>query len=162
MARLPVLRKRRSKREQMLDDMTRRYVHLVTIAKTSPRAAGVAMHGARHYAVARWSTTSKPSKARLLVIPVAVVGGVVVVRKVRSGGDNGRNPDFDRPLGPVASADTVSPPADAAAAAAQSEAPTPSESPAASEAPAPSEAPTPAESPTPSEAPKQSEAQAAS
>jgi hypothetical protein len=162
MARLPVLRKRRSKREQALDDLARRYVQAVTIIKTSPAATGVAMKGAKTYATTRWSTTRARPNARMLVIPVAVVGGIIVFRKVRSGGDEGRNPDFDRPLGPVASADTVSPPADAAAAAAQSEAPTPSESPAASEAPTPAEAPTAAEAPTPSEAPKQSEAQAAS
>jgi hypothetical protein len=41
---------------------------------------------------------------------------------VRSNGSsNGHNPDFDRPLGPVATADTVSPPADVAAEAAKAE-----------------------------------------
>jgi hypothetical protein len=124
MARLPVLRKPPpSKREQALDNLSRRYTKTVVIVKTSPAAARTAAIGAKHYATTRWSTSPKRSKARLLVIPVVVVGGVVVLRKLRSSGDNGQEADFDRPLGPVASADTVSPPADAAAAAAaQSEA----------------------------------------
>ena len=120
MARLPVLRRRRSKREQALDDLARRWATAWTVAKHSPAAARVAAQGARTYATTRWSTRRRRPKARLLVIPVAVAGGVVVIRKVRSG-DNGREPDFDRPLGPVASADTVSPPADAAAEAAKAE-----------------------------------------
>ena len=123
MARLPVLRKPpRSKREQALDDLSKRYAQAVMIVKTSPHAARTAAIGAKHYANARWSTSPKRSKARLLVIPVVVASGVVVLRKVRSSSDNGQESDSDRPLGPVASADTVSPPADAAAAAAQSEA----------------------------------------
>jgi hypothetical protein len=120
MARLPVLRKRRSKREQALDDLAKRYAKAMTIAKHSPAATRLAVQGAATYAAARWSTSKKRPRARMLVIPVAVAGGVVVLRKVRSS-DNGREPDFDRPLGPVATADTVSPPADAAAEAAQAE-----------------------------------------
>ncbi len=103
--------------------MARRYTHAVVAAKTSPHAARMAAVGAKTYAARRWSTAPKRSKARLFVIPVAVVGGVVVARKVRSNGSsNGHNPDFDRPLGPVATADTVSPPADVAAEAAKAEA----------------------------------------
>jgi hypothetical protein len=123
MARLLVLRKKqRTKREQAMDELARRYAHAMVIAKTSPHAARMAAVGAKTYATHRWSTAPKRSKARLLVIPVAVVGGVVVARKVRNNGSsNGHNPDFDRPLGPVATADTVSPPADAAAEAAKAE-----------------------------------------
>jgi hypothetical protein len=120
MARLPVLRKRRSKREQALDDLAKRYAKALTIVKTSPAATRLAMQGAATYAAARWTTGPRRSKARLLVIPVAVAGGVVVLRKVRSS-DNGSDADFDRPLGPVATADTVSPPADAAAEAAKAQ-----------------------------------------
>ncbi|HEY7619476.1 MAG TPA: hypothetical protein VH834_06865 [Solirubrobacteraceae bacterium] len=119
MARLLVLRKKRTKREQIMDDFAKRYAQAMVVAKTSPHAARMAAVGAKTYATTRWSTAPKRSKARLFVIPVAVVGGVVVARKVRSNGSsNGHNPDFDRPLGPVATADTVSPPADAAAEAA--------------------------------------------
>jgi hypothetical protein len=119
MARLLVLRKRRSKREQAFDDMARRWAKAYTAAKMAPHAARAAAVGARTYASTRWSTPKRP-RAKLLVIPVAVAGGVVVLRKVR-GSNNGHEADFDRPLGPVATADTVSPPADAAAAAAQAE-----------------------------------------
>jgi hypothetical protein len=49
-------------------------------------------------------------------VPVAVASGVAVWRKAHSGSDsNGASADAGRPLGPVASAETVSPPADAAA-----------------------------------------------
>jgi hypothetical protein len=120
MARLLVIRKKqRSRREQIMDDFAKRYAQALVVAKTSPHAARMAAVGAKTYASARWSSAPKRSKARFLVIPVAVAGGVVVARKVRSNGSsNGHDPDFDRPLGPVATADTVSPPADAAAEAA--------------------------------------------
>ncbi len=116
MARLLVLRKRRSKREQALDDLARRWAKAYMAAKMAPHAA----RAAKTYATARWSSSPKRPKARMLVIPVAVAGGVVVMRKVRSS-DSGREADFDRPLGPVATAETVSPPADAAAEAAKAE-----------------------------------------
>jgi hypothetical protein len=122
MARLPVLHRRRSKREQALDDLARRWAKAWTVAKTSPAAARVAAQGAKTYAITRWSVGKRRSKARLIVIPVAVAGGVVVMRKVRNGnGSGGGDPDVDRPLGPVATADAVSPPADAAAEAAKAE-----------------------------------------
>ena len=122
MARLPVLRKRQlSKREQVLDDMAKRYAMAVVAVKHAPASAKLAASGAKTYATTRWSTGPKRSKARYLVIPVVLVSGVVVMRKVRKNG-NGSEAETERPLGPVASADTVSPPADAAAAAAQSEA----------------------------------------
>jgi hypothetical protein len=117
MARLLVLRKRRSKREQAADELAKRWAQAYTAAKMAPHATRAAVVGATTYGTTRWSTAPKRSKARLLVIPVAVAGGAVVMRKVRSR-DNGHEADFDRPLGPVATADTVSPPADAAAEAA--------------------------------------------
>jgi hypothetical protein len=120
MARLPVLRKRRSKREQAFDDLARRWAKAYVAAKMAPHAARAAAAGAKAYAARRMPSTPKRPKARLVVIPVAVAGGVVVLRKMRSS-NNGHEADFDRPLGPVASADTVSPPADAAAEAAKAE-----------------------------------------
>jgi hypothetical protein len=48
-------------------------------------------------------------------VPVAVAGSVVVWRKAHNGSaSNGASADAGRPLGPVASAESVSPPADAA------------------------------------------------
>jgi hypothetical protein len=117
MARLLVLRKRRSKREQALDALAKRWAKAYVAAKMAPHAARAAAAGAKAHAYARWSSSPKRPKARFLVIPVAVAGGAVVMRKVRSSA-NGNEADFDRPLGPVATADTVSPPADAAAEAA--------------------------------------------
>jgi hypothetical protein len=120
MARLPVLHRRRSKREQAFDDLAKRWAKAWTIAKTSPAAARVAAKGAATYTSTRWGVGKRPSRKRLLVIPVVVAGGVVVARKVRSS-NNGSQADYERPLGPVASADSVSPPADAAAEAAKAE-----------------------------------------
>jgi hypothetical protein len=93
----------------------------VVAVKHAPASAKLAASGTKTYATTRWSTAPKRSKARFLVIPVVLVSGVVVMRKMRSNG-NSAEAETERPLGPVASADTVSPPADAAAAAAQSEA----------------------------------------
>jgi hypothetical protein len=50
-----------------------------------------------------------------------VVGGVVVLRKARGGHDHEHDHETGRPLGPVASADTVSPPASATEQAQQAE-----------------------------------------
>jgi hypothetical protein len=121
MARLPVLHKRhRSKREQALDDLARRYAQALTIVKTAPAGARVAVIGAKTYTTTRFSTARKRSKARIIAVPVAVAGGIVVFRKARS--RNGDEPDSGRPLGPVASADTVSPPASTTEAAQRAEA----------------------------------------
>ena len=48
---------------------------------------------------------------KVAAVPVTVAGGVVVWRKLKS---SSSDDDAGRPLGPVASADTVSPPAGAA------------------------------------------------
>jgi hypothetical protein len=58
---------------------------------------------------------------KLLAVPAAVVGGIAVFRKARGGGGD-EGADVGRPLGPVASADTVSPPAATAEAAERTEA----------------------------------------
>jgi hypothetical protein len=104
MARLPVLRRRRSKAEQALDlvqKAAKTYTSL-KIAKAGPKAARAAAKG---YAGAK---TAKV--VRFIAIPAAVVGGAAVWRKRRHK-DAEASPDFDRPLGPVATAGTVSPPA---------------------------------------------------
>ncbi|MCW3049291.1 MAG: hypothetical protein JWO74_3575 [Solirubrobacterales bacterium] len=96
MARLPVLRRRRSKAEQALDVIqkaAKTYTSL-KIAKAGPKA------GAR--------ATAKAVK--LAAVPAVVAGSVAVWRKRRAGNAEPSH-DFDRPLGPVAAAGTVSPPA---------------------------------------------------
>ena len=97
--------------------MAKRYAMAVVAVKHAPASAKLAASGAKTYATTRWSTSPKRSRARFFVIPVVLVSGVVVMRKVRKNG-NSAEAEAERPLGPVASADTVSPPADAAAAAA--------------------------------------------
>jgi hypothetical protein len=58
---------------------------------------------------------------KVAAIPVTVAGGVVVWHKLKSS-SSASDSDAGRPLGPVASAETVSPPADAAVGAAGNEA----------------------------------------
>ncbi len=89
-----------------------------TTVKVSSAGARVARQGAR--------LASRRPRRKLIAVPVAVAGGVIVWRAAHKGhhGHNGHEHDFDRPLGPVATADTVSPPADAAAEAARNEAQT--------------------------------------
>jgi hypothetical protein len=114
MARLPVLHRRRSKAQRALD-LAKGVAKVWTGVKVSSAGARVAKQGARF--------ASRRPRLKLVVAPVAAAGGVLVWRATHKGHD-GREPDIDRPLGPVASADTVSPPADAAAQAAHSEAQT--------------------------------------
>jgi hypothetical protein len=97
MARLPVLHKRRSRADRALD-LAKNAGKMWTVVKVSTA-------GAR---LARQAGGRRP-RLRFVVFPVAVAGGVIVWRMAHKG-DDGREPDFDRPLGPVATADTVSPP----------------------------------------------------
>jgi len=112
MARLPVLHRRRRSRAERALDLAKNAGKMWTVIKVSSA-------GAR---AARQVADRRP-RLRFLVVPVAVAGAVVVWRMAHKG-DEGREPDFDRPLGPVAHAETVSPPADAAAEAARAEAET--------------------------------------
>jgi hypothetical protein len=111
MARLPVLHKRRSKRQRALD-VAKSTAKVWTVAKLSSVGARVAKQ------------TGKVAKRRpslkLAVVPVAVAGGAIAWRATHKS-NNGHEGDVDRPLGPVATAETVSPPADAAAEAAKAE-----------------------------------------
>jgi len=84
-------------------------------------AAKLSLAGAKAYGTAK--AVGRP--ALKVAVPVVVAGGGVVVwRLAHKGSSNGASADADvgRPLGPVASADTVSPPADAAVQTAGSEA----------------------------------------
>jgi hypothetical protein len=98
MARLPVLhRKRRSRGQQAID--------LAKSAAKAVAAVKVTQAGARTAKAAR-----RPI-VKVLAIPAAIAGGAAVWRKARGGGDGGSELETDRPLGPVATAETVSPPA---------------------------------------------------
>ena len=92
-----------------------------TAAKLSVTGVRAAKKGAKAYGTAK--DVGRP--AMKVAVPVVVAGsGVVVWRKLKSGSPgNGGGDDASRPLGPVAHAETVSPPADAAVPTAGSEAP---------------------------------------
>jgi hypothetical protein len=110
MARLPVLHKRRSKRQQALD-LTKRAAKVWTVVKLSSAGARAAKKGGKAYVAVKGAKVVGRPVVKVAAIPVTVAGGVVVWRKLKSSSSNG---ETGRPLGPVASADTVSPPADAA------------------------------------------------
>jgi hypothetical protein len=120
MARLPVLHKRPSKTQQALD-LTKRAAKVWTAAKLSMAGMRAARKGAK--AVGTAKSVTRP--AIKVAVPVVVAGGGVIVwRKLKSGSSgDGASDDVGRPLGPVATAETVSPPADAAVQTAGSEAP---------------------------------------
>jgi hypothetical protein len=112
MARLPVLRRRRSKAEQALDFVqkaAKTYTSL-KVAKAGPKAARAAAKGYAGVKTAKVGARATRKAVKLVAIPAAVAGGIAVWRKRRtSNADAGQ--DFDRPLGPVASPGAVSPPA---------------------------------------------------
>lgn len=87
-----------------------------TAAKASSASARAAKTGAKAYGAAKGAKVAGRSLIKVLAVPAAVAGGAVVWRKVHRASDEGHG-EFDRPLGPVASADTVSPPASATEAA---------------------------------------------
>ena len=114
MALLPVLHRRRSRTQRALD-VAKGAAKVWTTVKVSSAGARVAKRGA--------SLASRRPRLKLVAVPVAVAGGVIIWRATHKS-HNGHESDFDRPLGPVATADTVSPPSDAAAEAAHNEAQT--------------------------------------
>jgi hypothetical protein len=120
MARLPVLHKRPPSKTQQALDLTKRAAKVWVAAKLSVKGIRHARRGAKAYGTAK--SVGRP--AIKVAVPVVVAGsGVIVWRKLKSGSSNGASDDTSRPLGPVATAETVSPPADAAVQTAGSEAP---------------------------------------
>jgi hypothetical protein len=112
MARLPVLRRRRSKAEQALDLLQKaaKTYTSMKVAKAGPKAARAAAKGYAGLKAGKVGARATGKAVRLAVIPAAVAGGVAVWRKRRHSHVE-PSQDFDRPLGPVATAGTVSPPA---------------------------------------------------
>ena len=88
--------------------------------KVSTFGARAAKKGAKAYGAAKAAKVAGRPLIKVAAVPVAVAGGVVVWRKVQSGSSNGASADAGRSMGPVASAESVSPPSDAAAEAARS------------------------------------------
>jgi hypothetical protein len=113
MARLPVLRRRRSKKQRALD-LTKSAAKLWTAVKVSSAGARAAKKGAKAYGAVKGAKVVGRPVVKVAAIPVTVAGGVVVWRKLKSGGSSSDAAEAGRPIGPVAHAETVSPPADAA------------------------------------------------
>ena len=115
MARLPVLHKRRSKPQQALD-LTKRAVKAVTVVKVTAVGGRAAKRGAKAFGAVKGAKVVGRPVVKVAAIPVTVAGGVVVWRKLKSSSasDSGVPAEAGRPLGPVANASSVSPPADAA------------------------------------------------
>jgi hypothetical protein len=114
MARLPVLHKRRSKTQKALD-LTKRTAKVVTAVKVASVGGSAAKKGAKAYGAVKGAKIVGRPVVKVAAIPVTVAGGVVVWRKLKSSGatDSAAQPEAGRPLGPVANANSVSPPADA-------------------------------------------------
>jgi hypothetical protein len=127
MARVPLLHRRRRSKAQRALDLAKGTAAVWTTVKASSAGARAAKKGAKAYGVAKGVKVAGRSAVKIVAIPAAVVGGAAVWRKARrggkdDGGDGGGSSDVARPLGPVASADTVSPPASARPDAAPTEA----------------------------------------
>jgi hypothetical protein len=119
MARLPVLHKRSRSKGQRALDLAKGAATVWTTAKASSAGARAAKRGAKAYGAAKGAKVAGRPMVKILAVPAAIAGGVAVWRKVRRGDDGAT--DAGRPLGPVASADTVSPPAATAEAAERAE-----------------------------------------
>jgi hypothetical protein len=119
MARLPVLHKRPRSKGQRALDLAKGAATVWTTVKASSAGARAAKRGAKAYGAAKGAKVAGRPMVKILAVPAAVVGGIAVFRKARRGG--GDQADAGRPLGPVASADTVSPPASATEAAERAE-----------------------------------------
>jgi hypothetical protein len=128
MARVPLLHRRRRSKAQRALDLAKGTAAVWTTVKASSAGARAAKKGAKAYGVAKGVKVAGRSVVKIVAIPAAVVGGTAVWRKARRGGKDdgggggGGSSDVARPLGPVASADTVSPPASARPDAAPTEA----------------------------------------
>jgi hypothetical protein len=114
MARLPVLHKRRSK-TQKARDLTKRAVKVVAVVKVAAVGGRAAKKGAKAYGTVKGAKLVGRPVVKVAAIPVTVAGGVVVWRKLKSSNASDTSPvEEGRPLGPVANASSVSPPADPA------------------------------------------------
>jgi hypothetical protein len=115
MAQLPVLHRRRSKTQKALD-LTKRTAKVVTVVKVPAVGGRAAKKGAKAYGAVKGAKVVGRPVVKVAAIPVTVAGGVVVWRKLKSSSasDSSVPVEEGRPLGPVANASTVSPPADAA------------------------------------------------
>ena len=116
MARLPVLKKRRSRKQRALD-LAKSTAKVWTVVKVSSAGSRAAKKGAKAYGAVKGAKVVGRPVVKVAAIPVTVAGGVVVWRKLKSNGatDSGATAEAGRPFsGPVANANAASSPADAA------------------------------------------------
>ena len=115
MARLPVLHKRSRSKGQRALDLAKGAATVWTTVKASSAGARAAKRGAKAYGAAKGAKVAGRPMVKILAVPAVVVVGVAVWRAAHRGHDHDHDHEADagRPLGPVASADTVSPPASA-------------------------------------------------
>ena len=86
-----------------------------TVVKVSTVGARAAKKGAKAYGAAKGAKVVGRPVVKVAAIPVAVGGGVVVWRRLKKSSPSpSSTAESSRPVGPVASANSVSPPADAA------------------------------------------------
>jgi hypothetical protein len=111
MARLPVLKRRRSKTQQALD-LAKSVATAWTAINVSSASARAAKKGAKAYGAAKGAKVVGRPLVKVAAIPVAVGGGVVVWRKLKKDSDSGTgaHTDVGGTAGPVATSKTVSPP----------------------------------------------------
>ena len=124
MARLPVLNKRRSRKQRALD-LAKSTAKVWPVVKVSTIGARAAKTGAKAYDAAKGAKVVGRPVVKVAAVPVAVGGGVVVWRRLKKGSPSTSSTpasEPSRPMGPVASANSVSPPADAAVETARSDA----------------------------------------
>jgi hypothetical protein len=114
MARLPVPRRRKQPNRAQV--VIKRVAAAWTAAKLSVAGVRAAKKGAKAYGAVKGAKVVGRPVVKVAAIPVTVAGGVVVWRKLKSSSasDSGAPAEAGRPLGPVANANSVSPPADAA------------------------------------------------
>jgi hypothetical protein len=111
MARLPVLKKRRSRKQRALD-LAKSAAKAWTAVKVTSAGGRAARKGAKAYGVAKGAKMVGRPLLKVAAVPVVVGGGVVVWRQVQKGsGTNGASADKTTPAGPVSSADASSEPA---------------------------------------------------
>lgn len=118
MARLPLPRRRRSRSQQAIDTL-KTLAQVWTTVKVGSAAARAAKGGAKVYGTAKTAKVAGRPVLAILAIPAAVAGGVLVWRKVSSSSSSPSTDDWTppsaadtRPLGPVATPESVSPPPD--------------------------------------------------
>ena len=125
MARVPLLHRRRRSKAQRALDLAKGAATVWTTVKVSSAGARAAKGGAKAYGAAKGAKVAGRPMVKILAVPAVVVVGVAVWRAAHRGHDHDHDHDHEadagRPLGPVASADTVSPPASATAVAERAE-----------------------------------------